>query len=108
MGIKEFLRPTKAKIISFILLIVISFFLYSFRGGFGVKIPLIVQSLLWVLVLPPIYFLEWTNFQTLLIPINDNGLGNWVIFFVGLSLVLVYQYLIVCIIAGIMNKVVKK
>jgi hypothetical protein len=108
MGIKEFLRPTKAKIISSILLIVISFFLYSFRGGFGVKIPLIVQILLWIMVLPPIYFLEWTNFQTLLIPINDNGLGNWVIFFVGLLLVLVYQYLIVCIIAWIMNKLMKK
>ncbi|MBT7706718.1 hypothetical protein HN747_04700 [archaeon] len=87
MEIKELLKPTKVKIISSILLIVISFFLFSFRGGFGTKILLIVQTLSWIIILPPIHFLMWTNLQTLLIPINSNGLGNWIIFFVGLFLV---------------------
>ena len=106
MGFKEFIKPTKKKVIAYIILILISGFSYLLsRASFGTEPPIYLRIIIYLLVLPPIYLLTITNINALLIPINERGLGNLIIFLLGLILVLIYQYLIICICAWIISKI---
>ena len=115
MGWKEFFKFTKRKIIAEIILIVLSLIAGLGSMGFGVKPPLWSQLIIYLLISPPMFLLIslWTfiysNYGISMSTISHgNAWGGIVEFIMGLLLVLVYQYVLVCIFDWIVVKVKAK
>jgi len=112
MGGKEFFRFTKRKIIIYSILILLSIIGIIFSSGFGIKPPLWAQIITYPLVYLPLFPLIslwkfiYSNYGVSMSTITGGSAwGGLAEFVMGLIIVLVYQYLLVCILDWIVGKV---
>jgi len=110
MGFKEFFKFTKGKVIAWITLVLfsgISYLLLRNFIGFGASSNWVVdiwEILMAPLIMPPIaFFAQIAELAALNPVLSSNSLTNFLTFVIYAILILLYQYLLVCIFAWIIN-----
>lgn len=109
MSWKEFFKFTKGKIISLIIFIIVSGIAYIFTRTLGGEPPVLAQLIYLILIYLPLSLFLMTNYTSFISQATGgSSWGNFSTFIIGLILVLIYQYILICIFAWLIGKIKSK